>query len=624
MKKLCILTLTTIYLLSHQYQTLIREITTPTLPTFVSSCLGLVLSKSSGRVLDNSLSFMEPILDAFSILILRHPTIFRPFASQIRLITRPYLAPTICDECFVPSSLSKSARRTTALIHQIAGKSSSGDEWGNSVRQLVKEIHGTTDKVYRSVIEDWESICGYTSQPVDMNRELHGGGSSDDNLPEWNGIDAGLGRLVGLLRQLEEFFRHQTASFVIIPLGPILDLLARLMSVTPPKNSAMDSGYEEARLRPTIERDERDKLWAGLPSVYIATMQVYAVLADRLESQFVSVAQSCLDQVIWTFPSGQQDDIFRAILYRLVAKLLRFCGLDLPKKVVDNITPIIRACCKEFPHLEGDASTPALSMEGARQGSNGVPPKADSFLQLGTNAYVNPTPINDVLKSATKLLPLFLSHLPQQHLEAYLRAEIDRTAIICHQKEAMIASVLSPYIRKDGRSLPSILPHLCRQFPSDVAVEALLRPRFPVVLLAPSALHGYKRLQEERPEVEDDVMEDFIPFNRDEEIAKIEKTENWPIIRENISPNYTGALRESIKETMSEGLKQVSAVQQYIEEDSPIGCHNLPLPQPVVPAEIGIIQSTSVLAGEEVDSDGSDDSIHLTMAMSDSEDESIT
>ncbi len=45
----------------------------------------------------------------------------------------------------------------------------------------------------------------------------------------------------------------------------------------------------------------------------------------------------------------------------------------------------------------------------------------------------------------------------------------------------MLASVLNPYLGKNRRTFPSILPHMTREFSNEPAVEAILRPRLPLV-----------------------------------------------------------------------------------------------------------------------------------------------
>ncbi|RAL60139.1 hypothetical protein DID88_000764 [Monilinia fructigena] len=184
-KELCIVALTKIYCMTHQYQTLVREITTPTLPTFVTSCLNLISSKPS---LDMSSSIVETVFQSFTMLLPRHTTIFRPFASQLRAVTRPYLACTLCDKGHVSLSVKDGARKLVVVLHQTVAKNGGGEEWGKAVRDLVQDIHVTADQVFRAVVEDWESTAGYIAEPVNVNEELSGGARTPEDLSRWTGI----------------------------------------------------------------------------------------------------------------------------------------------------------------------------------------------------------------------------------------------------------------------------------------------------------------------------------------------------------------------------------------------------------------------------------------------------
>jgi pre-rRNA-processing protein RIX1 len=86
--------------------------------------------------------------------------------------------------------------------------------------------------------------------------------------------------------------------------------------------------------------------------------------------------------------------------------------------------------------------------------------------------------------NAKVLLPLFISHIPQQYLSISLRSLIDRTAVLSHNRDAMLASILHPFAGKNGSSIASVTPYLIREFGHDAIVELLLRPRMPLVLAA--------------------------------------------------------------------------------------------------------------------------------------------
>jgi pre-rRNA-processing protein RIX1 len=609
--------------MTYQYQSLVRDITTPTLPIFVSSCLSLISAKSSARAIDVPYLLVEIIFESFCVLIPRHPTIFRPYGNQIKVVIRPYLAPTLSDGYFVPLSLSQSARRVAVLLYQTAAKNTSGEEWGKSVRALVRDIHGTVDQVYRAVIEDWESTAGYVSQTVDVNQEVQGGAKSENDLSAWNGIDAGVQRLEGMLKLLKEHFIHHTATAVNIPLDLVVDLLTRLMSVVPPTNATGGSGYNGVRLHPAIERNERDGLWAALENVHMAAMEVYLVLVNRLQHNFTSLAQRCLSQVAWIFSSRPHEVAFRCVIYQLTAKILPLCGFSLDRPAVALLTPVIRACCKDLPMQDGEHQSRA-------QRDAGNPPRNESSANVNTflnNKTASETLIvnngSGVLEAAGELLPLFLSHLPQQHLQGYLRAKIDRTAILAHHKEAMLASVLNPYLGKNGKTLPSILPHICREFPNDPAVEVLLRPRLPV-LRQNQAISQDQQLIEESLQEADDLMEDVVVHS-----AAFEDTGARHIDTQKGTISSTQATDDNdrllkFRSTASHDPWGGASNDRDAQIEPIISRENFssPLAPLAEPSNAKLGQTVPEM--EEEEEEDSDESVHLIMDLSDSEDESVS
>ncbi|PBP20495.1 hypothetical protein BUE80_DR008611 [Diplocarpon rosae] len=475
-KELCIMTLTTIYCMAQQYQTLVREITTPTLPSFVTACLNLI-SASNKNFLIGSSSLEEDIFQSFAMLVPRHTAIFRPFASQIRLAARPYLAPTSSDGFLASQSLRESARRLVVVVHQTAAKNAGAEEWGRGVRELVKGTHLTADYVFRAVVEDWESTSGYAGVAVDVNQELCGGSATGEDLPLWTGIHAGVERLVGRLEMLAEYFNVETSAPVAMPLGAIMDLVTRALSIAIPAADS-SAGYRGARLHPAIDRDERDGLWVGMPQIYIAALQLIDSIALRLEDGFLPLAQEVFDQLAWVFEYGKNSAEFRLIAYRVTAKILLHVGRSFTQVQCEKSFAIIQSCCRDLQgaHLNSDDAD-----VGAGAKPQGVA-DADAFLRSKL-AVPNVHRIHNVQLdvAARDLLPLVLSHLPQKHLSLSVRALVDRTSILTHHKDAMVASILNPTFAANGGILPSILPHLTRDFGHDAVVEILLRPRMPIV-----------------------------------------------------------------------------------------------------------------------------------------------
>lgn len=559
----------------------------------------MIVSKSSGKVTDVPASLVEAIFESFSTLMPRHPAIFRPFASQIRTVTRAYVVPTITDARFVPEALKENARALAVLVHQTAPKNTSGEEWGKGIRAVIKEIHSTTDQVFRAVVEDWESSVGYIPQSVDVNKELNGGGVAKEDYPAWTGIDAGLERLTGLVAYLGKHFKAHTATQVTVPIGLIDDLLSRLMSVAPPISKS-GSDHGAMRLHPGISREEREGLWAGLPAVHVAVMNVYTALVTRFNDGFVSLAQGALEHIIWTFRTSKEDEIYRTSAYKTLAKLLPVCGSSLPKASVDRFTSVLRAICTEVRPEDTKVATTTMKDIHGKATSNGVA-NADNFLKSGPILSSDSSSDSVVVAAAKALFPMLYIHLSQQNLEAYLRAELDRTAILTHQKDAMLASVMNPFLGKNGKSLPSIMPHLCRAFPRDAAVESLLRPRMPVIRESRTVMaEGFEEPIEEEDEDEDFVMGKLTAQDGDEDMD-VEPT-MAKTVASTVQVVEEVVAKPDVWGTGSGGKKAVPQKVQTRTTTKTAAVVTLPLPV-------------------EEDDDSDDESVHLEAGLSESEEE---
>jgi pre-rRNA-processing protein RIX1 len=419
------------------------------------------------------------------MLLPHHTTIYRPFLSQIRLAIHPFLAPTSSDDLFVSQSLKESAQRLAVLLHQTAPKNAGGEEWSKAVRDLVRIVHETADLVFRAVIEDWESATSYSARAIDVNQPLHGGGKATEELPHWAGISAGVERITGLLELLAEYFRNETSTPVAMPLGSIFDLVTRMLSIAVPPSSAESSNdHTPARLHPAIDRDERDGLWSGMPQIYVAALQLINTIAERLEDGFLSSSQGSLDQLAWVFPFGKHSPDFRLNAYKLMAKTLFHVGQSFDRAQVGRLSGIIRSCCRDVQSVDpvlnnvGAFENSGEKMKGQMESSN---QNADTFLRTTIAAPLNEMVKRPVATEADELLPLLLSHIPQQYLDVSLRSLVERTAILTHNKGAMLASILNPFIGKNGKTMTSILPHLTREYGNDDMVEILLRPRLPLL-----------------------------------------------------------------------------------------------------------------------------------------------
>jgi pre-rRNA-processing protein RIX1 len=597
--------------MTHEYQTLVREITTPTLPTFVSACLNLISSKQSSKAPDVPLSLEESVSRSFAILLPRHTTIFRPFVSQLRLVTRSYVAPTMSDDIFVSTSLKESARRLVVNLHLTAAKNAGGEEWSKDVRNLVRDIHLTADCVFRAVIEDWESTAGYVSDPVNLG--LNGGGKGNEDLPPWAGIYAGVERLVGLLETLMEYFRGGTSAPVTISLGRIMDMITRLLSIAIPPSSDTPSSSRGIRLNPAIDREERDGLWSGMPQIYVAALQLIGTIAERLEENFVSLAQSSFDQLVWVFPFGRHSPEFRLAAYDVAAKVLLRIGHSLGRGHAGKLALIIRSCCQDLvavdPDFKNVGTTNVTNKEGHGKGISSNH-NADSFLRTTVGIVTEVSLVDEnLVYGARELLPLFLSHYPQQFLDISLRSLVERTAILSHNKNAMLASILNPFVGKNGRAVTSILPHLTREFGGDDIVEIFLRPRMPLLRATVTRFPLNDAVNSE--DVEDEYTHHHL-----EQVT----------IPDEITPSITCSHQDAAPEQSRLG-PALTVPSSYNQPDQPIfGTYAPPLSisafgdRSLGDGEVSVDHPLSLNTNQDVamlegDESSDDESVHLTMQL---------
>ncbi|KAJ6155588.1 Armadillo-like helical [Penicillium chermesinum] len=486
-RKMCIITLTRIFHLTYQYPTLVREITTPHLPGFITAALNLVstlvkLPSGSARKAKPNTPFMETVLLALLELIPRHPTIFRPFGSQLRSLSAEILG---SQDVYFRGPVIDAAEQVFASLHKCAPKDKSGSGWNEDCRSTILSIHRATDFVYRAVVEQWESVdTTLVATRQNYNEELADPAPDALGLPAWKGIHAGSDRILTLLRILSDFIAMPSVSAVALPLGSILDLTSRLTTVTVPLEGTSQSG---AQANPQIGREERELLWAELPRIHIACMDLLAHVVNVLGTSAIPLAQTMLEQVSWVFRNEKFSRDVRTASYDLLASLISLNGPAMTKQSMAPIT-------------SGDSKTKSKAQGTAN---------ADSFLnpdlQKGRNQQASKS--SALGQAASALLQSVLLSAPSELLAASMRAEIDRTIILISDKDAMLASVLNPVPAIKGKGAgASIIPFLARGYSDTVEVESLIRPRMPVIMTAPE-LDAQALAEEEDEDEEMEVAE---------------------------------------------------------------------------------------------------------------------
>lgn len=583
-KEIAIITLTRIYTLLNEYQALVREIASPTLPAFVTACLQIVKPPASSKAGPPPLRLVEAVANALCTVTPLYPTTLRPFSAQIKAAFRVYVAPTQADGLVAPQTLSEASRRLFVLQHYTTPKNGNAEEWAKTIGSFIKTAHNTGDHVFRAVQESWEPSSNYTRQSVSYDGQAHGGGDAAEEFPAWIGVPQGSDRLIGLIQTIGEFFKSPTKCPVVTPVSQVLDLTSRITMILPPQKAS--KSQDDIHLNAAIGREEKDELWSTLPEIHVAIIDLLISLVQRLQENAVSLAADILHQTVRVFDAEHQVPLVRERAYILFKELLLLHGPTMPKISVNSLDKAVQSCCRDILSASGHAGPKRSEKQESKPQTSSKPSvvkpstNADAYLNTQSKsaaaaaAAVNASTAH-ITDAASTLLPLFLSHLPQEHLKQTLRALIDRTAVLSHNKDVMISSVLNPYRTRTGKTLASVFPFLARDFPRDQSVEVLrsnLRAGAAMIAAEANGDNDDEELldrmqadsQDEGADDDDEVANGNDEAGADEEDEKMADAEDAPRAGFDLS-SVQAPVKESVvveKEISSEVVGSEASVTQ--------------------------------------------------------------
>ena len=472
------ITLTRIFLLTHDHQSLVREITTPALAGFIASCINL----AQGTEIPSALQLI--ILQGLCELIGLHSTLFRPFLGQLQQLTLLLIAYTPSEASLenhvnpVSTPVADSARRLFVLLHVCSPKNTAGDEWTHSFESTLITAQRTADRVFRAIVEDRKVSPGMTvAENMDVFHAMiddHGLGTL--NLPSWTGIYAGIERLDGLLRTLQAFIATKTSVSVVLPVSSMMELVYRVLSACRPT--------KDSRIRPEVGRDERDGFATGLPQLHLSAMDLLSAIFLRMGSTSAALVHPALEHIFWVLDDENDVDEIRLAAYRILAYVLTIFGPSIPNSLAKSIARCLVLACEDIMPLQENLAQggEASIMNEKQSGHESSTINADSYLKRKTTQRAVSSAPSVVQAAARGLIPLALARLPDGFLSEVVRIQIDSTSIVMNYREAMLASVLRTGTNKQGqRTNSSILPLLARAHPGDLGVEALLRPQLPLL-----------------------------------------------------------------------------------------------------------------------------------------------
>ena len=482
MKQLCVITLTRIFLLSHKYPDLVREITTPVLSDFLAASLDAASSvkKAEAEGRRAAITTIEIVIQALISLIGLHPNQFRPFLRQIKAFLGPCVTATLHDGVHdvspKPLSTSSYARQLLVLLSVCEPSKNTEAAWAESIHAVIEAFHHTADLVLRSFIEDWTPNSHTAQKRSPANRSFNESLCDQSGrfaFPAWNGASAGVHRLIELLHLIEAFMTTKTSMAVKAPFGDISDAIDRLLLAVATETD------RQRRWRPEADRGEREMLLVNLPVLHIVALQVYTSMIKTFGFSLVPAVSHLTTKCLWIFEyEGYNPDV-RATCYALLYESLPLTGPSMTKGDVEQLVPLFRACCGDLLKSESSRSDPHTQESLSDVHHISVPQKG-----CGLSASIFKPQIPQYVRlAARKLLPLILRLVPPEHLNSNARSQIDSATVLSQDEDGLLASILNvPEAQGNHKAVPSILPFLARQCTESSGLEALVRPQMPVIL----------------------------------------------------------------------------------------------------------------------------------------------
>ncbi|KIX09935.1 uncharacterized protein Z518_01016 [Rhinocladiella mackenziei CBS 650.93] len=480
-KKLYLVAITRIFLLTQNHPKLLREITTPLLPPFIAATLSLIkpIQAQIGKETKQTPSLLlEPVLECYVQLLPQHASVFRPFLNRIK---------PICQSLLGSSATSSSTRdvATDVLCLSLlcAPKHTLSQEWTQTALTIIDHAHETASKVFRAIIEEHDSNDSAHQRPVEKQDFSQGPKQAENDalgLGPWSGISDGHQRLECLITWLERLISTATSQSVSIPTGAILDLTSRIMAIAASNDRATVTSI--LKFNKEASREEKDELWMNLPQHHLACLRLLHIMCTTYTQSLFPVYQTIASHVLTLFSSMSWHESIRRIVYDIFGHLLENSNIQDLALNRFAFSRLITQCCDDL--RIGIPSIEVGSIDAVKDRNS----KVKSSLLAGENFQGKVVERCDLsgyqpnaFRAAWRLLAQVLMYCPTSLITRQLRVEMDRLSVLLDHQDAMLTSVMHPVLLENGKaSMASLLPFLARSGANSLTVEALLRPRMPV------------------------------------------------------------------------------------------------------------------------------------------------
>lgn len=489
-KKNAMIALTRIFMLSKDYPSLTREVTTPSLQPFVGACLNHFQHNKTEWAIRQTLyqrALLETMLECFSLLIPRHPTTFRTVVSQIRAIAILVISqssPKTGNEdptWLAPVNVRtmKLGQRVFIQLHLCAPKNGAAEEWDSTHELVVRSIHVVANEIFRAVTEFWTTSSDMPRPNRSAELASHPFYPHADGLgnPGWVGIAAGVERMISLLGLLQQYIDTPTSADVSLRLGLVCSLLTRLFSVTVPRPSDGTQLHGLDTFNKQVSAKEREELFSSLPRIHAAAIHLVRAIVRRFGLGSMPLCPVFLDQLVWVFEAEHADMELREATYNALTEILKAIGPSLSTCKVGQMEMLAKHCSSDAI-ISDSITTKRESSSAVIPKTNGTTTTIDptSIMETPTERSAPATSYDALQLAARTLISTILLKIPAEKIPQSVRDRLDNAAVSSGDEQALTASALNPPPLRS-----SILPSVASIHPESLQVEAILRPRMPVI-----------------------------------------------------------------------------------------------------------------------------------------------
>ena len=473
----------------------------------MDACLDILTQQSSdqkARATFPQDQLLDTILQSFITLlpICRKANVFKSYAGRIRSCLAPLLAPAYSTTHENGPPVKMFARETSGLAQRVHAlvpycvhkdKDDNKDkaegpasvEWRDHVDILLRHISRTADCVFRAVVENNPQLS-FTNAPKSAGaseEELSGEVEDRLGLPAWQGIQAGCQRLLGVLHLLQAYVAAQGPAAYKTPVGSILVMVERILSVHGPSGSTTGKFIGEMQTNATVSKDERDWLYLMLPEIHAAAIDCLSLLISRMQHCSMSFVIDSLEQISWLSEREKGTCDTRVSIYNVTEQIVQLIGPSFTASSAHTLTPILCLACEDLvPQTNHKEKSNAKVNGKPNKSTAGKRAQQDPDSYLPTSqARKSPARAPDKChKTATRLITTCLRLVPSDKISSKARTEMDRVAILLQDEQMLMASVLNPSAQS-FKNNGSLLPFFARAHPSSPFLEALILPRMPYI-----------------------------------------------------------------------------------------------------------------------------------------------